>query len=55
VIYLGYRALLSNELYNSSAIALDDTDVGFIPKDMFFNILKEHPDIIIGNTKNAFY
>ncbi len=42
---LGYRALLSNELYNSSAIALDDTDVGFIPKDMFFNILKEHPTL----------
>ena len=37
---LGYRALLSSERYNASAVALDDTDVCFIPKDAFFNVLK---------------
>ena len=42
---LGYRALLSNERYNSSAIALDDTDVCFIPKETFFTVLKENPTL----------
>lgn len=40
---LGYRALLSNERYNASAVALDDTNVCFIPKDSFFNVLKTNP------------
>lgn len=42
---LGYRALLSNERYNASAVALDDTDVCFIPKDPFFNVLKTNPGL----------
>lgn len=42
---LGYRALLSNERYNASAVALDDTDVCFIPKDPFFNVLKTSPGL----------
>lgn len=37
---LGYRAMLSAERYNASAVALDDTDVCFIPRDTFFNVLK---------------
>jgi CRP/FNR family transcriptional regulator len=37
---LGYRALLSNERYNATAVALDDTEVCFIPKDAFFTVLK---------------
>lgn len=40
---LGYRALLSSERYNASAVALDDTDVCFIPRDPFFNVLKDNP------------
>lgn len=40
---LGYRALLSSERYNASAVALDDTDVCFIPRDPFFNVLKTNP------------
>jgi len=37
---LGYRALLSAERYNASAVAIDDTDVCFIPRDAFFKVLK---------------
>ncbi len=37
---LGYRALLSGERYNASAVALDDTNVCFIPRDTFFTVLK---------------
>lgn len=42
---LGYRALLSSERYNASAIALDDTDLCFIPKDAFFTVLKTNPGL----------
>lgn len=42
---LGYRALLSNERYNASAVALDDTDVCFIPRDSFFGVLKSNPGL----------
>ncbi len=38
---LGYRALLSGERYSASAIALEDTQVCFIPKDLFIVILKQ--------------
>jgi CRP-like cAMP-binding protein len=36
----GYRALLSGDRYAASAIALEDTHVCFIPKELFVNILK---------------
>lgn len=42
---LGYRALLTNERYNATAIALDDTEICFIPRDTFFNVLKNNPDL----------
>lgn len=38
---LGYRALLSGDLYNSSAIALEDSGVCFIPKELFLGILQK--------------
>lgn len=38
---LGYRALLSGDLYTSSAIALEDSGVCFIPKDLFIGILNK--------------
>lgn len=38
---LGYRALLSNERYAAAAVALDDTVVCFVPRDTFYNALKE--------------
>jgi CRP/FNR family transcriptional regulator len=37
---LGYRALLSGDRYSASAIALEDTQVCFIPKDVFVNVLQ---------------
>ncbi len=37
---LGYRALLSGERYSASAIVLEDTQVCFIPKELFINVLK---------------
>lgn len=38
---LGYRALLSGDRYTASAVALEDTSVCFIPKELFVNLLKE--------------
>jgi CRP/FNR family transcriptional regulator len=37
---LGYRALLSGDRYSASAVALEDTQVCFIPKELFVNVLK---------------
>ncbi len=37
---VGYRALLSNERYSATAVALEDTQVCFIPKELFIHILK---------------
>jgi CRP/FNR family transcriptional regulator len=42
---LGYRALLTNERYNASAVALDDCSLCFIPRDTFFSILKNNPGL----------
>lgn len=36
----GYRALLSGDRYGASAIALEDTHVCFIPKELFLHVLK---------------
>ena len=37
---LGYRALLSGERYSASAVTLEDTEVCFIPKELFITVLK---------------
>jgi CRP/FNR family transcriptional regulator len=37
---LGYRALLSGERYSATAVVLEDTQVCFIPKELFINVLK---------------
>jgi len=44
---LGYKALLTQERYTASAIALDDCSVCFIPKDLFLNILKKDASLSI--------
>lgn len=36
---MGYRALLSGDKYSCSGIALEPTNVCFIPKDIFMNVL----------------
>lgn len=42
---LGYRAVLSGDLYSSSAVALEDCGVCFIPKNLFVEILKKDTNL----------
>ena len=37
---LGYRAVISNERYGASAVALEDSNICFIPKEQFLQALK---------------
>ncbi|UKJ05789.1 Crp/Fnr family transcriptional regulator [Solitalea lacus] len=48
---LGYRALLGNEMYDCSAIALEKTDVCFIPKTDFFEIFDKSPSLSLNLVK----
>jgi CRP/FNR family transcriptional regulator, polysaccharide utilization system transcription regulator len=36
---IGYRALFCDEKYNATAVALEDANTCFIPKDTFLNVL----------------
>ncbi|WP_145710813.1 Crp/Fnr family transcriptional regulator [Chitinophaga japonensis] len=38
---MGYKALLSGERYTATAIALEDAQVCFIPKDLFLGVLQK--------------
>lgn len=38
---LGYRSLLSGDKYNASAVALEDSGVCFVPKELFLGILQK--------------
>ncbi len=38
---LGYRSMIASERYNATATALEDSQVCFIPKDIFLNTLKK--------------
>ncbi len=42
---VGYRALLSDELYKANAIAMAETEIGFVPKSVFFDILNHNPEM----------
>jgi len=42
---LGYRSMLSSERYNASAIALEDTQICFISKEVFFSLLRKNPTL----------
>ncbi|MCB9033034.1 MAG: Crp/Fnr family transcriptional regulator [Chitinophagales bacterium] len=42
---LGYKALLTGNKYSGSAIALEDSNVCFIPKDIFTGILKKDANL----------
>lgn len=42
---LGYRSLLSSERYNASATAIDDTNICFVPRETFFDVLKRNPGL----------
>jgi CRP-like cAMP-binding protein len=41
---IGYRAMLAEELYIGSAIALEDSSIGIISHEYFFNKLLKNPD-----------
>lgn len=41
--FLGYRALLSEEFYNSSATVIEEGAICYIPKTDFLNILQTNP------------
>ncbi|HSC53136.1 MAG TPA: Crp/Fnr family transcriptional regulator [Phnomibacter sp.] len=40
---LGYRSMLVNERYNATATVLEDSQVCFIPRDVFLKALKQDP------------
>lgn len=42
---IGYKSLLGNNRFRSSAIALEDSTICFIPKETFFNVLKKDPNL----------
>lgn len=42
---VGYRALLSEERYHCSAIALDDCSICFIPKSSFFSLVQQNANV----------
>ena len=39
---LGYRAMMSNTAYNSTATVIDDAVICFIPKSAFFSVLRQN-------------
>ncbi len=42
---LGYRALLSGDKYSSSAVAIEDSGVCFVPKELFLGILQRDSNL----------
>lgn len=36
---LGYRSLLANEMYNASAVAMEDSSICFIPRETFISMV----------------
>jgi CRP/FNR family transcriptional regulator, polysaccharide utilization system transcription regulator len=44
---LGYRSMLASERYNATATALEDSQVCFIPKDIFLGALKKDSSLSI--------
>ena len=43
--YLGIQALLSNESYNETAEAIEDTSICLIPKDIVEQVLNKYADV----------
>lgn len=41
---LGYRSLFSREPYKASAIAIEKTEICFLPAEVLFNVLKHRPE-----------
>lgn len=43
--YIGFNALISNSAHTESAVALEDSELYFIPKDKFFKLLYDNRDV----------
>ncbi|MBK9282977.1 MAG: Crp/Fnr family transcriptional regulator [Sphingobacteriaceae bacterium] len=43
--FIGYRALLCNDIYQASAIALEDTQVCFYNREFYLGLLRSNPAI----------
>lgn len=50
--FFGYSALLSEEQYTDSSAALEDSTVGYIPKEIFLKILNRSPILSLTLLKN---
>jgi len=48
---IGYRALFCNEKYNASAVALEDTNICFVPKDVFTKALLSNSQLSLNFIK----
>lgn len=42
---LGYRAILSGEKYSASAVALEDCNLCFVPKELFLSIVRKDGEL----------
>lgn len=42
---IGYRAMLSGETYSANAVALEDSEICFIPKDSFIKIVQNNTEL----------
>jgi len=40
--FIGYRSILSNDVYMASATALEDTHICYIPKEVIINLIKSN-------------
>jgi CRP-like cAMP-binding protein len=48
---IGYRALLSSEYYTSTAEAITNSEICFIPKELFFDLMAKNFDVTSGLMK----
>lgn len=44
---LGYRSLFSNEVYQATAVAVEESEVCFIPKNVVMDIFKNYPQVTL--------
>ena len=44
---LGYRSLFSNEQYQATAVAVENSEVCFIPKNVVMDIFKQYPEVTL--------
>lgn len=44
---IGYRALLSSDRYTSSAETIEESNICFIPKELFFNMMNKNSSITV--------